>query len=158
MNAIYPGSFDPFTNGHLNILNHAANIFDTVYVEVMPHPNKKRLTDVEEMENLIQYMTEMRYDNVYVVRPKSGLIYKEARRLNCDYIVRGIRNNGLDYSYEENLAEFNKDVGNINTIFIRADVDKHISSTMIRTLLSNNESVASYVPREINKYLKENYR
>lgn len=156
--AIYPGSFDPFTNGHLNILNHAANIFDTVYVMVMPHPNKKRLTDVEEMENLIQYMAERRYDNVYVVRPKSGLIYKEARRLNCDYIVRGIRNNGLDYSYEENLAEFNKDVGNINTIFIRADIDKHVSSTMIRTLLSNNESVASYVPEEINKYLKENCR
>ena len=154
MTAIYPGSFDPFTNGHLNILNHAANIFDTVYVMVMPHPNKTRLTDDTEMENLIQYMAEMRYNNVYVVHPNSNLIYKEAQRLHCDYIVRGIRNNGLDYSYEENLAEFNKEAGGINTIFIRADIDKHISSTMIRTLLSNNESVAAYVPEEINKYLR----
>lgn len=154
MNALYAGSFDPFTNGHLNILDHAANIFDNVYVMVMPHPHKQRLTDETEMENIIQFMAEMRYNNVYVVQPTSGLIYKEARRLNCDYIVRGIRNNGLDYSYEENLAEFNKDVGGIDTIFIRADINKHISSTMIKTLLSNNESVAKYVPEEINKYLR----
>jgi pantetheine-phosphate adenylyltransferase len=154
MTALYPGSFDPFTNGHLNILNHAANIFDEVYVMVMPHPNKQRLTDEMEMERLIKSIIEARYTNVELVCPTSPLIYKEARRLNCDYIVRGVRNNGLDYSYEENLAEFNKDIGNVNTIFIRADVDKHISSTMIRALLSNNESVASYVPSEINRYLR----
>ena len=154
MTAIYAGSFDPFTNGHLNILDHAANIFDKVYVMVMHNPNKQRLTDETEMENRIQFMAEKRYENVYVVCPTSNLIYKEAQRLHCDYIVRGIRNNGLDYSYEENLAEFNKDVGGIDTIFIRADINKHISSTMIKTLLSNNESVAQYVPEEINKYLR----
>ena len=72
--------------------------------------------------------------------------------------MRGVRNNGLDYSYEENLAEFNKDVGNINTIFIRADVNKNVSSTMNRTLLANNESVSAYVPGVINKYLRECYK
>jgi pantetheine-phosphate adenylyltransferase len=154
MTAIYPGSFDPFTNGHLNILNHAANIFDQVYVMVMPHPNKKRLTDDTEMAKAIQSIVNERYANVEVVCPMSDLVYKEARRLGCNYIVRGIRNNGLDYSYEENLAEFNKDIGGVNTIFIRADINKHISSTMIRTLLANGESVSSYVPSEVNRYLR----
>lgn len=152
--AIYPGSFDPFTNGHMNILNHAANIFDKVYVMVMPHPNKQRLTDDTEMGNLIMSIAKEHWSNVEVAVPLSGLTYKEAHRLNCAYLVRGIRNNGLDYSYEENLAEFNQKVGGIDTIFIRADKDKYISSTMIRTLLANGESVASYVPSAVNKYLR----
>ena len=156
--AIYPGSFDPFTIGHLNVLNHAADIFDKVYLVVMRHPNKKHLIEVGQSEDLIQEVIQDHYYNVEVVSAESDLIYKEARRLHCDYIVRGVRNNGLDYSYEENLAEFNKDVGGINTIFIRADINKNVSSTMIRTLLANGESISSYVPGNINRYLKENYR
>ena len=156
--AIYPGSFDPFTNGHLNVLSHAADIFDKVYVVVVRHPNKQRLIDVKISEELILKSIPNYYTNVEVVSAESDLIYKEARRLDCDYIVRGIRNNGLDYSYEENLAEFNKDVGDINTIFIRADVNKNVSSTEIKTLLANNEPISAYVPGTINKYLKESFR
>ena len=158
MNAIYAGSFDPFTNGHLNVLNHAADIFDKVYVVVMEHPNKKRFIDVFTSRDLICKSIPNYHNNIEVVIADSNLIYKEAQRLGCDYIVRGIRNNGLDYSYEENLAEFNKDVGNINTIFIRADVNKNVSSTMIRTLLINNEPISRYVPGPVKKYLKETYR
>lgn len=156
MTAIYPGSFDPFTNGHLNVLTHAADIFDKVYVVVMKHPNKQRLINLTTSAELIRKSIPDYFDNVEVVISVSDLIYKEAKRLHCDYIVRGVRNNGLDYSYEENLAEFNKDVGNINTIFIRADVNKNVSSTMIKTLLVNNEPISSYVPGAVNKYLKEN--
>lgn len=158
MNAIYAGSFDPFTNGHLNVLKHAADIFDKVYVVVMEHPNKKRLIDVFTSKDLICKSVPDYHDNVEVVIAESNLIYKEAIRLNCDYIVRGVRNNGLDYSYEENLAEFNKDVGNIDTIFIRADVNKNVSSTMIKTLLINNEPISKYVPGPVKRYLKENCR
>ena len=158
MTAIYPGSFDPFTNGHLNVLAHAADIFDKVYVVVMKHPNKHRLINLATSAELIRKSIPNYFDNVEVVIAESDLIYKEAKRLHCDYIVRGVRNNGLDYSYEENLAEFNKDVGNINTIFIRADVNKNVSSTMIKTLLDNNEPVSSYVPGVVNKYLKESCR
>ena len=158
MTAIYPGSFDPFTNGHLNVLRHAADIFDKVYVVVMKHPNKQRLINLATSTELIRKSIPDYFDNIEVIISESNLIYKEAKRLHCDYIVRGVRNNGLDYSYEENLAEFNKDVGNINTIFIRADVNKNVSSTMIKTLLDNNEPVSAYVPGLINKYLKENCR
>lgn len=158
MTAIYPGSFDPFTNGHLNVLNHAADIFDKVYVVVMKHPNKQRLINLATSKELIRKSIPDYFDNVEVVISESNLIYKEAKRFRCDYIVRGVRNNGLDYSYEENLAEFNKDIGNINTIFIRADVNKNVSSTMIKMLLANNEPISAYVPSAINKYLKENCR
>ena len=154
--ALYPGSFDPFTNGHLNILKHAAKIFDKVYLMVLMNPNKKRFTTMIDMENLIKDIinNDKSLSNVEVVSPTCGLTCKEAHRLGCDYLVRGIRNNGLDYSYEENLAEFNQEVGNINTIFIRADLNKSISSTMIKTLLMNGESISSYVPKQIDDYLR----
>lgn len=154
--ALYVGSFDPFTNGHLNVLDHAAKIFDEVYICVMTNPQKKRFIDVIQSEKMICQIIKDRYDNVGLVTAFTDLAYKQANMLGCDYLVRGIRNNGLDYSFEENYAEFNKEIGNVNTIFIRADVNKNISSTMIRTLLANKEDISKYVPEQVYLYLKEN--
>ena len=154
--ALYVGSFDPFTNGHLNVLNHASNLFDEVYVCVMTNPQKKRFIDVEASEQMIQKIIDDRYNNVKLVKAETSLAYKQAKICGCDYLVRGVRNNGLDYSYEENYAEFNKEIGDINTIFIRADVNKNVSSTLIRTLLANREDISKYVPYPVFKYLKEN--
>lgn len=157
--AIYAGSFDPFTNGHLNILNHASSIFNKVYVMVMTNPKKSRLLYHECATQLIKDIVENKnLNNVEVVTPQSGLLYLEAQRLKCDYIVRGIRNNGLDYSYEENLADFNKEVGGINTIFFRADTDKNVSSTMIKTLLQSHQDISKYVPREVAQYFEQGYK
>lgn len=153
--ALYVGSFDPFTNGHLNVLDHAAKIFDKVYICVMINPQKKRLIDVTISEMLIGQIIKEKYNNVELVHAETNLAYKQAKICGCDYLVRGIRNNGLDYTYEENYAEFNKEIGDINTIFIRADVNKNISSTLIKTLLENGEDISKYVPYQVFKYLKE---
>ena len=154
--AIYAGSFDPFTNGHLNILNHAASIFDKVYVAVMTNPKKNRLADSAISTHMIRgVVSEGNYNNVEVIFPEEKLLYLEAKRLGCDYIVRGIRNNGLDYPYEENMADFNKEVGGINTIFFRADVDKNISSTMIKTLLERKQDISKYVPTAVARYFNK---
>ena len=153
--AFYVGSFDPFTNGHLNVLDHAAKIFDKVYICVMINPQKKRLIDVTISEMLIGQIIKEKYNNVELVHAETNLAYKQAKICGCDYLVRGIRNNGLDYTYEENYAEFNKEIGDINTIFIRADVNKNISSTLIKTLLENGEDISKYVPYQVFKYLME---
>ena len=152
--ALYVGSFDPFTNGHLNVLNHATKIFNKVYICVMTNPRKKRFIDVQISELLIKQIINGKYNNVELIHPDTDLAYIQAKICGCDYLVRGIRNNGLDYSYEENYAEFNKEIGGINTIFVRADVNKNVSSTMIRTLLANGEDVSRYVPYHVNEYLK----
>lgn len=151
--ALYTGSFDPFTNGHLNVLDHASKIFDTVFVCITPNPKKERFIDIETSCDLILQIIKKRYKNVMLLKPSVNLPYLQAQIYNCDYLVRGIRNNGLDYSYEENLAEFNKEIGNINTIFIRADVNKNVSSTLIKTLLANKQDISKYVPKEIDFYL-----
>lgn len=156
--ALYVGSFDPFTNGHLNVLDHASNIFAEVCICVMTNPQKKRFVDVEVSEQMIKKIIDERYNNVKLVKAETCLAYKQAKICECDYLVRGVRNNGLDYSYEENYAEFNKEIGNINTIFIRADVNKNISSTMIKVLLANGEDISKHVPYPVFKYLKENYK
>lgn len=153
--AFYAGSFDPFTNGHLNVLDHASKIFDKVYICIMTNPQKKRFIDVKSSEQMIIQVIEDRYDNVELVRASTGLTYKQAKICGCDYLVRGIRNNGLDYPFEESCAEFNKEIGNINTIFIRADVNQNISSTMIRTLLANEEDISKYVPEQVYLYLMD---
>jgi len=151
--ALYIGSFDPFTNGHLNVLDHASKIFDEVIVCVMENPKKKRFITVQAAEDLIKQSITNRYNNVKVIKAITNLAYIQAKACNCDYIVRGIRNNGLDYTYEENYAEFNKEVGGIDTIFIRADVNKNISSTMIRNLVENDQDISKYVPYQVSKYL-----
>lgn len=158
--ALYVGSFDPFTNGHLNVLKHASTIFDEVIICVMTNPQKKRFIDTQTTEAIINEILINNYlprNNVKLITASTNLAYKQAKLCNCDYLVRGIRNNGLDYTYEENYADFNKEMGNINTIFIRADVNKNISSTMIRTLLSNGEDIKPYIPLEVYNHLKEIY-
>lgn len=155
VNALYVGSFDPFTNGHLNVLDHASKIFNKVFICIMENPKKTRFIDPAIAEILIQRSIADRYDNVELVHPSTTLAYKQAKICNCEYLVRGVRNNGLDYTYEENNAEFNKEVGGISTVFIRADVSKNISSTMIRTLLLNQEDVQKYVPKPVYLYLTE---
>lgn len=161
--ALYTGSFDPFTNGHLNVLDQAVNIFDKVIVCVMNNPHKERFIDFKTSEILIQEIIKERYNSnilykekVEVVTPYTNLAYKQAQAHSCHYLIRGIRNNGIDYNYEENLAEFNKEVGGIDTIFIRANNYKNVSSTMIKTLFNNHEisKIEKYVPKQVYEYLK----
>ena len=89
--ALYVSSFDPFTNGHLNVLDHAAKIFDKVYICVMTSPQKKRFIDVIESEKMICQIIKDRYDNVELVTAFTSLAYKQANMCGCDYLVRGIR-------------------------------------------------------------------
>lgn len=161
-NALYTGSFDPFTNGHLNVLDQAVNIFDKTIVCVMNNPHKERFVDFKTSEILIseiikeRYNSDIRYkEKVKVITPYTNLAYKQAQECDCHYLIRGIRNNGIDYNYEENLAEFNKEIGGIDTIFIRANDYKNVSSTMIKTLYNNREidKVEKYVPKQVYEYL-----
>ena len=78
--ALYVGSFDPFTNGHLNILHHASNIFDEVYVCVMTNPHKKRFVDIEASEQMIKKIIDDRYNNVKIVKAETNLAYISPER------------------------------------------------------------------------------
>ena len=148
--ALYPGSFDPFTIGHLSVLEKAVKVFDKVYVVVSQNPKKERRYNVDRTAYaLLSYLKSKHfYDDKVVLKVTLDYIpARIAKALNCSYIIRGLRNN-MDYDYEEGLAKFNKEVDpEIETIYFRADND-NISSTMVHRLDTAGLPIDKYLPYE----------
>lgn len=152
--AIYPGSFDPFTNGHLDIVKKAAALFDEVVVIIGVNPKKKRTFIAENMKRAIEdTMKENGIDNVSVVW-LDGLVAQYAKEIGAQYMIRGLRNN-LDYNYEENIAEVNKLVNpNLEYVYFRAE-NVAVSSSMVKELAHYEQDVSVYVPGPVYKCMKK---
>lgn len=146
--ALYAGSFDPFTNGHLYIAEKAAELFDELVIGIAENSNKKRSTDIYEMKDAIREQFKY-YDNVSVVII-DGLVADYCMKKDICYLVRGLRNTS-DYLYEENIAKINNEIyPNLRTIYFRADNDV-ISSSMVRELNEYGKDISKFVPEEIYK-------
>lgn len=149
--ALYAGSFDPFTNGHLYIAEKAAELFDELVIGIAENYNKKRSTDIYEMKDAIREQFKY-YNNVSVVII-DGLVADYCMKKDICYLVRGLRNTS-DYLYEENIAKINNEIyPNLRTIYFRADNDV-ISSSMVRELWKYGKDISQYVPIEILKILQ----
>lgn len=152
--AMYAGSFDPFTNGHLSIVKTASELFDLVFVCVASNAGKKRYTNAETMKHAIEKTLKSEgLSNCRVVICDT-LIAKYCKEKNIDFLIRGLRNTS-DYLYEENIAKINQEINpSLKTIYLRGENDV-ISSSMIRELLKYNEIVDKYVPDEIAHILSD---
>ena len=155
---IYPGSFDPITKGHMDIINQASLMFDEVVIAVLQNPNKKNtLFTIEERLEIINNL----YENVGNIKVVSGnnATVDLAILHECKAIVRGLR--GLsDYDYEVQLAQVNKDISNnkVNTICFFADKEyQFISSTVVKEVLNLGKDISNYVDPYVEKklYLKK---
>ena len=149
----YPGSFDPFTNGHLHVIKEASKLFDKLYVGIGVNVNKGRYYKQEELKGVFEKVLKREGLNNVEIVIYSSLSVDCARSLNADFIVRGIRN-GMDYDYEENLAKINEEISGLDTIYVRAGSNGFISSSFVRDLINNNRDVSKYVPQEIATYLE----
>ena len=150
--AIYPGSFDPITNGHLDVLNRACKIFDKVIVLVAVNPKKKSRFSAEERVAMIKEAV----DNPNVeVDSFSGLTVEYAKSHGATHLIRGLRA-VTDFEYEFQLASANDYVdSNIDTVFLMSKNDKSfINSSMIMELHEAGVDVSSLVPESVNKRLK----
>lgn len=148
--ALYAGSFDPFTNGHLSIVEKSSELFDEVIVGIAENSNKERSTNIYDMQEAIREQLKY-HDNVSVVIINS-LVADYCKKKDICYLVRGLRNTS-DYLYEENIAKINNEINpNLRTIYFRADNDV-ISSSMIRELNEYGKDVSKFVPEEIHKIL-----
>lgn len=146
--AIYPGSFDPFTNGHLDIVKKAAALFDEVYIVIGINANKQRAFDIEKMKSAIEEtLIRLNLKNVRVAIFE-GLIAEYAKTNGIKYMIRGLRNN-MDYNYEENIAEVNKLINpEMEYVYFRAD-NVAVSSSMVKELHSYGQDVSKYLPKAV---------
>lgn len=152
--AVYPGSFDPFTNGHLDIVKKASELFDRVAIVVAVNKNKSRTYDVNEMCIAIEdILVENNIKNC-VVGTWDKLIAELMRNWNVKYLIRGLRNT-MDYNYEENIAEVNKLINpNIEYVYFRAD-NSAISSSMVKELYSFGYDISQYVSKPVIEVMED---
>lgn len=143
---LYPGSFDPITKGHRNIIKQASELFDEVIIAVLQNPSKKLgFFTLEERIQIIQELYQG-MNNIKVIS-SSGAAVDIALLYGCKAITRGLR--GLsDYDYEVQLQQINKDIsqGQVNTICLFADKEyQFISSSMVKEVFNLDKDISLYV-------------
>ncbi len=146
--AVYPGSFDPITLGHLNIIRRAAAIFDKLYVCVMSNSDKNPLFTKEERVELIKRAV-MRYKNVEV-ETNAGLLVEYAKRKDARVVIKGLRAVS-DFDWEFQMALANRKIDpKIDTLFL-ASSEKYtyLSSTVVKEMARYGADLSEFVPREI---------
>ncbi|MCB5230453.1 MAG: pantetheine-phosphate adenylyltransferase [Candidatus Cloacimonetes bacterium] len=152
--AIYPGSFDPITNGHIDILKKATELFDTVILAVAEATTKDHLFDGAERERLCRESTK--YLQRVEVTKFDGLIVDYARKVGAKAMIRGLRAVS-DFEYELQLALMNKHLDSkINTVFLIPDYKYfYLSSSLIRQVVSLGGDVSVFIPTCVENALKE---
>ena len=163
---VYVGSFDPFTNGHFEVLDQAVQIFDKVYIGVGINPDKQSLFNETDRMEMIHHTVKRNYykleqEGKIVTKCYKGLTasflkkIQEANQGQQVFLIRGLRNS-VDYGYEENLASANEMIMGIKTIYLRAGKRGAISSSLVRQLwLSGDwDMIESLVPIEVYSRLK----
>ncbi|KRM96503.1 phosphopantetheine adenylyltransferase [Liquorilactobacillus aquaticus DSM 21051] len=155
MNAIFPGSFDPVTCGHINLIKRASKIFSEVTVLVMTNTNKHGLFSPAERVALLETSVAC-FENVKVLSLEADLTVRAAESLGADVIIRGARN-GQDFEAERSIADMNRHLApEIETILLPA-VEKYsfISSTLVKEVARFDGNLAGLVPDIVAHALKE---
>jgi pantetheine-phosphate adenylyltransferase len=146
--ALFPGTFDPITIGHLNILERAIPLFDEIVIGIGHNSSKSTLFPLEQRENWIKEI--FRKSPTVRVQSYEGLTVDFCEAINAHYILRGLRNMS-DFDYEKNIAQMNKLVSNkIESIFLMCDPEyTPISSSVVRDLIRNGGNAKPYLPKEV---------
>ncbi|MDZ7717379.1 MAG: pantetheine-phosphate adenylyltransferase [Balneolaceae bacterium] len=158
--AIYPGSFDPLTNGHLDILERAVKMFEKVIVTVAVNNKKKAVFTGEERVELIrEAVKEKEWGKNVEVEQFTGLLIDFARKKNVNVLLRGVRQIS-DFEYEFRMALTNRRLApEIDTIFLMPDEQlTFISATIVKEVAEWNGDLSSFVPDHVAEALKEKFR
>lgn|SRR3989339_1639342 len=151
--AVYPGSFDPVTNGHLDVIERAAQLFDEVYVAVIANPEKKPHFSLEERTQMLKEATK----NIKNVKIDSfeGLLVDYAKKINANAIVRGLRAVS-DFDYEFQMALTNRKMcPDVETVFLMTDYKySYLSSSMVKQIAKLNGNIEGLVPKNVEEKLK----
>ncbi len=156
--AVYPGTFDPVTNGHVDIIERGLKLFDKLYVIVGDNPQKSpTFTAAERVEMLKEALKK--HDNKIEIEHFDGLLLNYVKKKNSRIVLRGLRAIS-DFEFEFQRALFNRELEkNIETIFIMTKDDyAFLSSSMIKEIAMFQGSVTGFVPKIVEDKLREKFR
>ena len=155
--AIYPGSFDPMTKGHLDVLERASSMFEKVIIAVLNNTEKKCLLSTKERVELIKKSVK-RLGNVRV-DSFDGLTIEYARQQGATVLIRGLRAVS-DFEYEMQMSQMNSSLApEINTIFLITKPEYNfISSSTIKEIVMMGGDISQFVPKEVKNYLENKYK
>lgn len=155
--AFYPGSFDPMTNGHLDVLDQALSLCDALVIGIGVHPGKTPMFSFDERSSMIDHVVKAafpaRADDVSVVAFE-GLVVDAARDAGAEILVRGLRD-GTDLDYEMQMAGMNRAMApGVTTVFVPAYAEsRHITATLVRQIAKMGGDVSSFVPAVVQQAL-----
>lgn len=153
---LYPGSFDPITKGHMNIIEQASSLFDEVVIAILHNSSKK--TSMFTIQERIDMIKEIYKDtkNITVISSEGAAVDVSLAN-DCKAIVRGLRSLS-DYDYEVQLSQINKDISNnkVNTVCLFADKEyQFVSSSVVKEVFGLNKDISKYVVQLVNKKMIE---
>lgn len=154
--AVVPGSFDPVTRGHLDVIERAAGLFDELHVLVVHNPAKTALLPIAQRVALIeQAVREADFRGTVVVTSWSvGLLVDYCTDVGASVLVKGIRSQ-VDVAYETPMAIVNRDLAGVETVFLLPDpAHAHVSSSLVRQVAALGGDVSPYVPPAVAEYLQ----
>lgn len=153
--AFYPGSFDPITNGHLDVLRQASTLADKVVVGIGIHPGKSPMFSFEERAKLIKQVMK-RQDIEVEVEAFDNLLVDAAKSANATILIRGVRD-GTDLDYEMQMAGMNGTMApELTTVFLPASPTvRAITATLVRQIAKMGGDVSPFVPDAVHKALRE---
>jgi pantetheine-phosphate adenylyltransferase len=150
--AVFPGTFDPITVGHVSIVQRALPLFDRIIIGMGVNNTKK--TMFEQEQRLIWIREAFRNEPRIEAVAFEGLTVDLCNRVGARFIVRGLRNS-TDHGYERSIALMNRQLAGVETIFLpSASEHAHISSTIVRELISNKADVSAFVPMDLSGHLR----
>jgi len=153
--AVVPGSFDPVTLGHLDVIERAARLFDEVHVVVVHNPAKSALLPIAQRVTLLEQAIAQAgiAGNIVVTSWSVGLLVDYCTDVGATVLVKGIRSQ-MDLSYETPMAIVNRNLAGIDTVFLLPDpANAHVSSSLVRQVASLGGDVSPYVPSAVAEYL-----
>ncbi|MGM9904540.1 pantetheine-phosphate adenylyltransferase [Enterococcus sp. 10A9_DIV0425] len=146
--ALFPGSFDPLTNGHLDMIERSAKLFDEVIIGIFVNTSKKSLFSADERIDLISQVVA-HLPNVKVIQQGNQLTATTAKELGVNTLIRGVRNI-KDFEYEQEIAQMNHHLAEVETVFLMAKPKyTHISSSILKEVLHFGGDVSDYLPTVI---------
>jgi len=155
--AVVPGSFDPVTLGHLDVIERAAGIFDQIHVVVVHNPGKTALLPIAKRVQLIEQAIRAAGfpSNILVTSWSVGLLVDYCTEVGASVLVKGIRSQ-VDVAYETPMAIVNRNLAGVETIFMLPDpAHAHVLSSLVRQVASLGGDVTPYVPRVVADFLEQ---